>query len=61
MPSIFKRKLIPMGKGGLVVTVPKCWSDYYRLKPGDLVTITIDKGLHIRPEVLDKKAIGQKP
>ncbi len=50
MPSVSKRKLIAMGKGGLVVTVPKGWRDYYALKPGDVVTVIADGELRIKPE-----------
>ena len=38
-----------MGQGGLVVTVPKAWRDYYKLKPGDVVTVIANGELRISP------------
>ena len=49
MPTLRKQKLIPMGQGGLVVTVPKAWRDYYGLKPGDVVTVIANGELRISP------------
>jgi bifunctional DNA-binding transcriptional regulator/antitoxin component of YhaV-PrlF toxin-antitoxin module len=34
-----------MGKGGLVVTVPKGWAEYYGLKAGDEVQMVADNDL----------------
>lgn len=47
MPTLTKRKLIAMGRGGLVVTVPKAWCDYYALKAGDVVIVVADSELRI--------------
>lgn|GEM_PF-5762012 len=47
MPTITKQKLISMGQGGLVVTVPKAWSNFYGLKPGDVVIVVADGELRI--------------
>ena len=49
MPSLMRRKLIAAGDGGLVVTVPKAWWDYYGLKAGDVVIVIADGELRIRP------------
>ena len=51
MPSIFKRRLIKIGNGGLAITIPKAWVDYYRLKPRDIVTIKANKKLVLCPDV----------
>lgn len=42
------RKMIKFG-GGLVVTLPKAWVDYYQLKPGDKVAVMTNKKLVIKP------------
>ncbi len=51
---IGKRKLMPMGDGGLVVTVPRIWARFHQLKVGDKVELEIgsDGELHIRPKEL---------
>jgi len=49
MPTLTKRKLIAMGDGGLVVTVPKAWRDFYGLRAGDVVIVVADGELLIRP------------
>ncbi len=40
---------MPMGKGALVVTIPKGWAKYLRLKAGDKVEIEANGELIIRP------------
>ncbi len=47
MATLTKRKLIAMGRGGLVITVPKAWCDYYALKAGDVVIVVTDGDLRI--------------
>lgn len=49
MPSITKRSLIRLGQNGLGVTLPKAWADYYRLKPGDKITVIANRRLVIKP------------
>lgn len=45
-----ERKVMPMGEGSLVITIPKGWARFYKLKAGDKVKILADDGeLHIRP------------
>lgn len=46
-----ERKLIPMGNGGLVVTMPKFWTRLLQLKVGDKVLLEMNTSgeLHIRP------------
>ena len=48
MATLTYRKLIKFG-GGLVVTLPKAWADYYQLKPGDKVTVVANRRLVIKP------------
>jgi len=46
-----ERKLMPMGNGGLVMTIPKVWAGIFQLKAGDKVELEIVEGaLHIRPK-----------
>ena len=51
MPTKTTRSLIKFGTGrGLAVTIPRAWADYYKLKPGDKVTvIAADELVIIRP------------
>jgi AbrB family looped-hinge helix DNA binding protein len=49
MPTISTRSLIKMGAGGLVITIPKGWSRYYGLKPGDRLEVIANGELTIRP------------
>jgi len=49
MPTLRKQKLIPMGQGGLVVTVPKAWAQFYQLKAGDKVEVVANGKLVVRP------------
>ena len=48
MPVIFERKLFKIGEGGIAVTLPKSWINYYKLKPGDKVKIIVERELIIR-------------
>ena len=50
MPSITERSLIRMGDGGLVITIPKSWAEYYKLKPGDKVVVIANGYLQVRPK-----------
>jgi len=54
MATLTCRKLIRLGSA-LAMTVPKAWTDYYQLKPGDKVTVVADKKLLVRPISRDKK------
>ena len=49
MPILTERTLMRMGEGSLVVTIPKGWAKYLRLKPGDKVQVEADGELIIRP------------
>ena len=53
MATLTYRKLIRFG-GGLVVTLPKDWADYYQLKPGDKVMAVANRRLMIKP-IIGKK------
>lgn len=48
MPVSYERKLFKVGEGGVAVTLPKAWINYYDLKPGDKVEIIIEGDLVIR-------------
>ena len=47
MASSYVRKLIRLGKSVLVITLPKGWTDYYGLKPGDKVKVKVNNKLVI--------------
>ena len=46
MPSVTQRKLIKFGRG-IAITLPKGWTDYYGLKPGDKVNVKVNSRLII--------------
>ena len=46
MPSVTQRKLIRFGRG-IAITLPKGWTDYYGLIPGDKVNVKVNSGLII--------------
>lgn len=46
MASLTQRSLIRFGKG-IAITLPKGWTDYYGLKPGDKVTVKVNRRLMI--------------
>jgi len=48
MAYVMQRKLIKLGKGTLVVTIPKLWVDQMKLKAGDKVEMVVNKKLIIR-------------
>lgn len=50
MPTISERSLMRMGDGGLVLTIPKSWAQYYKLKPGDKVEVVTNGILKVRPK-----------
>lgn len=54
MPVESTRKLIRMGRNGLVVTVPKAWANYWKLQPGQKVTVIANDDLTISPRIQDK-------
>jgi antitoxin component of MazEF toxin-antitoxin module len=49
MPAIFERKLFKIGEGGIAVTLPKPWINFYGLQAGDKVEILVGNDLVIRP------------
>lgn len=48
MPILVERKLFKVGEGGIAITLPKAWTNYHHLKPGDMVEIVADEHLIIR-------------
>lgn len=49
MPSIEERKIYKVGKSSMVITLPRGWLNYFGLKAGDSVVVTINGDLTIRP------------
>lgn len=39
---------MPMGNGGLVVTIPKVWARFFQLKVGDRVELEMDSRGELR-------------
>lgn len=54
MPNIFRRSLIKMGNGALVVVIPRSWAEHNGLEPGDVVEVRTNKNLVINPRVIRK-------
>ena len=50
MPTLLERTLIKFGDGGLVMCIPKAWSDFYKLRAGDKVQVITNGELRIRPK-----------
>lgn len=48
MPVIYERKLFKIGEGGIAVTLPKAWINYYGLKPGDKVEIIAEVDITVK-------------
>jgi antitoxin component of MazEF toxin-antitoxin module len=55
MPSLTIRKLFKLGNSTLVMTLPKAWIDYFKLKAGDELEVIANKKLIVRP----KKPVGE--
>ena len=51
MATITHRKLIKFGTG-IVVSLPKAWTDFYQLRPGDKVEVITNEKLTIKPKKL---------
>ncbi len=54
MPSLYKRSLIKIGNGSLVVVIPKSWATYHKLKAGDKVQVKANRNLTVYPKVIQK-------
>lgn len=54
MPTITERSLINMS-GSLVMTIPKGWVRFYRLKAGDKVMVVADEELLVKPKARRKR------
>jgi bifunctional DNA-binding transcriptional regulator/antitoxin component of YhaV-PrlF toxin-antitoxin module len=55
MPIRVERKLFRTGEGGVAVTLPKAWVNYFRLQPGDVVEIIGNGELVIRIKASPEK------
>jgi len=49
MPTLYERKIIDLGRGSLVMTLPRAWLRYFHLKPGDRLLVIANGELIIRP------------
>ncbi len=61
MPAIFERKLFKIGEGGIAVTLPKSWTNFYGLKPGDKVEIIANQDLIVRVKGTLSRSIQKEP
>jgi bifunctional DNA-binding transcriptional regulator/antitoxin component of YhaV-PrlF toxin-antitoxin module len=48
VPSKYQRSVIPIGEGGLCITLPKSWTDYNNIKAGDKVDMIVNGEIIIR-------------
>ena len=48
MPTLVERSVIDMGQGSYIITLPKAWVRYYRIRPGDKLEVISDGELIIR-------------
>jgi bifunctional DNA-binding transcriptional regulator/antitoxin component of YhaV-PrlF toxin-antitoxin module len=48
MPNIMERSVIDMRQGSYVITLPKPWIRYMRIKPKDILEVIINDDLIIR-------------
>lgn len=39
MPTIVERSVIDMGQGSFVITLPKGWCRYFKIRPGDKLDV----------------------
>lgn len=61
MPILEERMIYRVGKSSLAITLPRGWLKYYRLEPGDMVEITANGELTIRPlKRRDNEAKGEQ-
>ena len=49
MPTVTERKVVKFGEKVLVITIPKAWSDYYKIKAGDQLRVVADDVLTVHP------------
>ena len=59
MPTLVERSVIDMGQGSYIITLPKAWVRYYRIRPGDKLEVIIDGELTIR--VKRRRGEREKP
>jgi len=58
MPNVFRRSLIRVGNGALVVVIPRPWVEYNGLEPGDVVLVKTNRNLVVDPRVVKKRGRG---
>lgn len=49
MPTETVRSIIDLGQGSVVITLPKAWVRYHRLRPGDKVLVVTNGKLVVKP------------
>jgi len=49
MPTVTERKVVNSGRKGLVITIPKAWSDYYKIEAGEQLPVVPDGVLTLHP------------
>jgi len=50
MPNSFERSVINLGQGSYVICLPKSWTRYHGIKPGDKLEIISNGKLTISPK-----------
>ena len=58
MATMTNRRVIKLGYS-LVITLPKAWTDYYKLKAGDTLHVTAERTLNIKPKKANQKETGE--
>lgn len=48
MPTLTERSVIDMGQGSYIITLPKDWCRYFKVRPGDRLVVIADCDLTIR-------------
>ena len=49
MPTVTERKVVKFGEKALAITIPKAWSDYYKIKAGDRLRVVAENVLTVHP------------
>jgi antitoxin component of MazEF toxin-antitoxin module len=55
MPTIYKRKVIRFGDGGLAMTLPAGWVRFSGIRPGDTLEVLVDGSLVVFPPFLRER------
>jgi antitoxin component of MazEF toxin-antitoxin module len=55
MPTIYRRKVIRFGDGGLAMTLPAGWVRFSGVRPGDTLEVLVDGPLVVFPPSLRRR------